>query len=155
MALPVPRRSRSSLAERGDPINEFEDLQQRMSQIMENLFAGPGYGNGGSIWSPPVDVEETDDAWVVEADLPGAHHDDVNVEVQNNELVVTGEITERERKGILRRRTRRTGRFEYRVTLPGETDADNVDARLEGGVLTVRVPKSETGKARRVEVRSS
>jgi HSP20 family protein len=155
MALPVPRRSRSALAERGDPINEFEDLQERMSQIMESLFDGPGYGNGGSIWSPPVDVEETDEAWIVEADLPGAQQDDVNVEVRGSELIVTGEIKERERRGILRRRTRRTGRFEYRVTLPGEADADNVDARLEGGVLTIRVPKSETGKPRRVEVRSS
>jgi HSP20 family protein len=155
MALPVPRRSRSALAERSDPINEFEDLQERMSQIMESLFAGPGYGNGGSIWSPPVDVEETDEAWIVEADLPGAQQDDVNVEVRGSELVVTGEIKERERRGILRRRTRRTGRFEYRVTLPGEADADNVDAQLEGGVLTIRVPKSEAGKPRRVEVRSS
>jgi HSP20 family protein len=74
---------------------------------------------------------------------------------RRNELTITGEIKERERKGILRRRTRRTGRFEYRVTLPGETDADNVDAKLEGGVLTVRVPKSGRARPRRVEVKKT
>jgi HSP20 family protein len=110
-------------------------------------------GNGG-IWSPPVDVEETEDAWVVEADLPGVKHDDVDVQVRDSELIVTGEIKERERKGILRRRTRRTGQFEYRVTLPGETDADNVEASLDGGVLTVRIPKAARARPRHVEVKS-
>jgi HSP20 family protein len=152
MALPAQRRSGTSLAERTDPFREFEDLQQRMTQLMENVWSGTGVGNGG-IWSPPVDVEETEDAWIVEADLPGAKHDDVDVQVRDNELVVTGEIKERERKGLLRRRTRRTGRFEYRVSLPGDADANNVDAQLEGGVLTIRVPKSERSRPRRVEVK--
>jgi HSP20 family protein len=154
MALPVQRRSRSAPAQRDNPFREFEDLQDRMTQLMQNVWTGLGDGEG-ALWSPPVDVEENDDAWLIEADLPGALHDDINVEVHDNELVITGEIKERERKGILRRRTRRTGEFEYRVMLPGDVDADNVDARLEGGVLTVRVPKSERERARHVEVQGS
>jgi HSP20 family protein len=106
-------------------------------------------------WAPPVDIEETDDAWIVEAELAGVKRDDVNVEVRNNELEISGEVKERERAGILRRRTRRVGFFDYRVTLPGPVDAENVNASLEDGVLTVRIPKPEQARARRVAIRSA
>jgi HSP20 family protein len=142
-----------SLAERSDPFREFNDLQNRMEQLLENVWSGAGIGNGG-IWSPSVDIEETEDAWVVEAELPGVKHDDVDVDVRDSELVISGEIRERERKGILRRRTRRTGRFEYRVTLAGEVDPDSTDASLDDGVLTIRVPKAERARPRHVEVKS-
>jgi HSP20 family protein len=66
------------------------------------------------VWAPPVDLEETDDVWVVEADLPGVRKGDVTVEVRDGELAIHGEVRERERTGILRRRTRRTGAFDYR-----------------------------------------
>ena len=70
-----------------------------------------------------------------------------------NELVVSGELEERERVGLLRRRTRRVGRFEYRAMLPGEVDAENVAATLADGVLTVRVPKSDESRRRRIEIK--
>jgi HSP20 family protein len=54
--------------------------------------------------------------------------------------------------GLLRRRTRRTGSFEYRATLPGGLETDKVEATLEEGVLTVRVPKSDRSKRRKVKV---
>ena len=113
----------------------------------------PGTGGNGAIWTPPVDIEETEDAWIVEADLPGAERGDINVAARGNEVLVSGEI-ERERKGILRRRTRRTGEFELRVTVPGEADGDRVDASLKHGVLTVRIPKPEQARPRRIEVQS-
>src|SRR3981189_3336490 len=68
--------------------------------------------------APRVDIEETDNACIVGAELPGVRRKDVNVEARDSEVVITGEIKEREPKGIIRRRTRRTGRFEYRVTPP-------------------------------------
>jgi HSP20 family protein len=117
--------------------------------------AMPGMSGNGAVWSPPVDIEETDDAWVVEAEVPGAKSGDVNVEARGNEVQISGEIKERERVGILRRRTRRTGQFELRVTLPGDADADRVDASLEDGVLSVRIPKPEQARPRRVEVKSA
>jgi HSP20 family protein len=107
------------------------------------------------VWTPLVDIEETDNAWIVEAELPGVRRKDVNVEARDSEVVITGEIKERERKGIIRRRTRRTGRFEYRVTLPGRVDADKVEAKVADGVLTVRIPKSEQAGAQRIEVQAA
>ena len=103
---------------------------------------------------PLADIEETDDAWIIEAELPGVDRDDVNVEMRDSELIISGDIKEKERKGILRRRTRRTGRFEYRVSLPGLSDQEHIEANLHDGVLTVRVPKSEQAKPRRIEVRT-
>jgi HSP20 family protein len=101
-----------------------------------------------------VDIEEADDAYVVEADLPGVKRQDVNIELVGNELMVTGEIKERERKGALRRQTRRVGRFDYRVVLPDHVDDDKVEANLTDGVLTVRVPKAERAQRRKIEVKS-
>jgi HSP20 family protein len=154
MALPARRStSPTSLAERMDPARELEDLHRRMEELLESAWTGSGIAHDG-MWSPLVDIEETDDAWVVEAELPGVKRGDVNVEVRDSEVAITGEIKERERKGILRRRTRRTGRFDYRVTLPGEADAENIDASLKDGVLTLRIPKPERARARHVEVKS-
>jgi HSP20 family protein len=104
---------------------------------------------------PTTDIEETEDAWVIEAEVPGVDREDVNVELRDSELIVSGEIKEKERKGILRRQTRRTGAFEYRVMLPGQTNAEGIEANLHDGVLTVRVPKADTAKPRRVEVKAA
>jgi HSP20 family protein len=119
-----------------------------MGQLM-----GAPLGNGMAAWAPPVDIVETDDAWVVEAELPGVDPDDVSVEVRDSELSISGEIKERERAGILRRRTRRVGAFDFQVTLPGQADTEHVEATLRDGVLTVRVPKPEQARPRRIEVK--
>lgn len=151
MATLVRRRdpSRAS-AQRWQPFPELQDLQEQMTELMQRMAGG----EEGGVWVPLVDIEETEDAFIVEAEVPGAKRDDINVEIGDNELVVTGEIKERERKGILRRKTRRVGQFEFRVTLPGQTDPRNIEADLDHGVLTIRVPKPEASRPRRIEVRS-
>ena len=78
----------------------------------------------------------------------------MNIELVGNELTITGEVRRRERKGALRRQTRHTGRFEYRVGLPAQVKADNVEATLSDGVLTVRTPRAERAERRKVEVKS-
>ena len=105
-------------------------------------------------WSPPVDLEELDDAYVVEADLPGVKREDVNVELVGNELTITGEMKEQERKGTVRRQSRRTGRFDYRLSLPSHVDPEQVEAKLSDGVLKLRIPKSERAQRRRIEITS-
>ena len=154
MAVLARRRDTSSRpVARWEPFRELEELQQATARLLENAFNGEGVAPAA--WAPPVDIEETDDAWIVEAELAGVKRDDVNVEVRDNELEISGEVKEREREGILRRRTRRVGFFDYRVTLPGPLDAASVDAKLDDGVLTVRIPKPEQASARRVDVRSA
>lgn len=124
-----------------------------MNDLFESTFGAlPNATNGGSPWSLPVDVEETDDAFVVEAELPGVRAEDVTLEVRDNELAISGELKERERVGILRRKTRRYGTFHYRVALPADVDSDQIDAKLHGGVLSVRVPKTAKAQPKRIAI---
>jgi HSP20 family protein len=131
------------------PMRQFEDLYQELGRLMQSAFAEPE----PAAWIPAADVSETDDAYHIEIDLPGVKHDDVSVEVIGGELIVQGEHKEREKVGQPRRRTRRFGTFEYRATLPGELDPEKVEANLSDGVLTVRVPKSERSRRRKVEIK--
>ena len=119
MAVPARRTESSSSArpvQRWDPFREFEQLQEEMGRLVQSVWP-QAQANGGA-WMPLADIEETEDAWIIEAELPGVDRKDVNVELRDGELVITGEIKEKERKGVVRRRTRRTGQFEYRVMLP-------------------------------------
>ena len=148
MTLPA-KRSSSSLGRRNPP-REFQDLYDQMNQWMASML-----GDGSDLlqtWSPLADISETSDAYTLEVDVPGAKPDDVNVEMMGNDLVISGEIKEKEREGLFHRRTRRVGRFEYRATLPRDVDENGIDAKLTDGVLTVRIPKSDVSKAHKIAV---
>jgi HSP20 family protein len=151
MAVQTRRRFSSSAPVRWDPFRDLEELQARTAQLIGSALPAALVQDDGP-WVPPVDIEETDDAWILEAEVPGVQRGDINVDFRDNELVITGEIKERERKGILRRRTRRVGEFEFRVTLPGDIDRERVDADLHDGVLTVRIPKPAESEPRRIEI---
>jgi HSP20 family protein len=126
---------------RWDPFAESGDLYQRMGQLM-------GGASGGG-WQPPVqgraplaDLSETDQANLAEAALPGVAGDDISVELVGQELVISGEFRQPGQHGRTLRRGPHSGRFEYRVLLPGQAEADKVTAALADGVLTVTVPKA-------------
>ena len=116
---------------------------------LDGFFA---QANRNSVWSPPSDVTETETGFVFELDVPGVQKEDVTVDLNGTTLLITGELKESETKGVTHRRTRRTGKFAYRVTLPRTVDAENIEAKLADGVLTVSVPKTEAAKPRRIEV---
>jgi HSP20 family protein len=148
------RRPGTQSLGRSGSAREFDDLQNLMTQLFESTLSGVGVPTEG-VFVPLVDIEETDDAWVLEAEVPGVNRKDVNVDVRDSEVFISGEIKEKERKGILRRRTRPVGRFEFRVMLPGDVDADGIDAKLDDGVLNVRIPKAEKAKPRRIQIGSA
>lgn len=148
---PVRRHSGNGrLPARWDPFRELDEMHGRMARLFESTLGDLAPVDHG--WAPAVDLEETDDAFLIEAELPGAARDDVTVETTGDELRIHGETKERERTGVLRHRTRRTGRFDYRVTLPAEVDPEQVTASLEAGVLRVTAHKAETVRPRRVEI---
>jgi len=159
MAL-LPARRNSTLSRPGsqpparwDPFAEFEDLYQRMGQLLGGAFGG-GWPPPVQGWAPPADLSETDEAYLAEVELPGVARDDISVELAGQELVISGEFIDTGKEGRALRRGRRSGRFEYRVLLPGQADPDpdKITAALADGVLTVTVPKAEAGKPRRIQI---
>jgi HSP20 family protein len=156
MSQTLPERRSSVTPERWEPLNELEQMTERMRRVLEQTFGGFGWSpqlTEKAGWSPLVDLEETDDAYVVQAELPGVKREHVNIELVGNELSITGEIKEPERKGVVRRQSRRTGRFAYRVGLPSHLDPEKVQAKLDGGILEVTIPKSERAQRRRIEIK--
>jgi HSP20 family protein len=136
---------------RWDPFQELQSLQRQIAQVFQGW---PGM-NGGSEadFVPLADVEETDEAYVVELELPGVKKGDVQIEIAGRRLVVTGERKEKERKGVMRRRTRLVGRFRHEILLPGDVDESGVEATLNEGVLTIRVPKAAAERPRSITVK--
>ena len=151
MTMPVPRR-RPVERWRGWPMrfhscaNSPSGSQYSLGQLFES--AG---GGGSESWVPAVQTDETDDAYVVRAELPGMKSDDVNVELVGNELRLTGEVSQNGEGKALRHRQ---GKFAYRASLPSDADPAKIDANLTDGVLTVRLPKAPQAQARRIEIKS-
>jgi HSP20 family protein len=150
MTLSLQRSA--SQADRWHPLREFENLYSEMDRFAQSVFGGL---TGEGAWSPAADIVETDSAYIIEVELPGVRREDVDVTLNGNELVVTGELKERKREGLFRRRTRRVGEFEFRVTLPGYLREGDIEASLAYGVLKVYVPKSESTRSKKITVSES
>lgn len=151
MALPVRRHAERNQTARLEPVRDLERLHDQLSDLLDSWRTLPGLLADG--FTPPADVEESDDAYTVEIELPGVKREDLDIEVSGRRVSVRGERKEKERAGILRRRERTVGRFAYEVTLPGEVIEDQVEAHLDEGVLNIRLPKPETERPRRIQIR--
>lgn len=141
----------------GDLFSELDSLNHRLRRYLDSWDQFPSlldghFGDAGLGFTPLADVEETDDAYLVEIELPGVKRGDIDVTLSGRQLTVSGERKEKERVGILRRRTRVTGRFHYEVTLPAADPDAEVTAGYDDGVLTVRVSKPEADRPRRIPV---
>jgi HSP20 family protein len=154
MSQALSERRPMAPSERREPLSDFDQLNEHMRRILEQTFGGLA-SPGRDVLLPLVDIEEQDDAYVIEADLPGVKRSDVKIEQIGNELLISGEFKERERNGVLRRQTRKVGEFAYRVALPESVDAEKIEAKLEDGVLTVRVPKVQRAQRRQIEVKAA
>ena len=108
-------------------------------------------------WVPPVDLVEAEDHFVLKADLPGLTEGDVNIEVQDGSLTISGErrAEHEQRERGFYRIERAFGAFNRSLTLPDGVDPDRIEASFSHGVLEVRIPKPEERKPRRIEISSS
>jgi HSP20 family protein len=140
---------------RWEPLRELGSLQTEMNRLFNTMFDAPATGNGGARrWVPAMDLVETDDHFVLRADLPGMTEADVDVELEDNVLTLSGERKaehEDKREGFYRVE-RAFGAFSRTLTLPKGIEADAVTARFENGVLEVRVPKPEQRKPHKISI---
>ena len=141
---------------RWEPVRELNTLQSEMNRLFNTFFDTPTGGNGGGLrrWVPAMDLVETDDHFVLRADLPGLSEKDVDIELEDNVLTIAGERkTEHEdKKEGFYRVERSFGQFRRSLTLPDGVDADGITAAFDKGVLEVRIPKPEERKPRRVAI---
>jgi HSP20 family protein len=109
----------------------------------------------GASFAPPVDVEETADAFVIRADLPGIDQKDIQVHLTGDVLTIRGQRTREEKtqSGSLHRTERVHGTFERTFTLGSPVRNDAVSAAYKNGVLEIHVPKAEQAKVREIEVK--
>jgi HSP20 family protein len=144
---------------RWEPFRELATLQNEMNRLFNTAFDTPPGGNGGTLrrWMPAMDLVETADHFVLRADLPGLSQEDVNIEVEDRVLTVSGERkTEHESsKEGYHRIERAFGSFSRALTLPDGVDPEAVEASFDRGVLEVRIPKPEQRKPRRIEIDGS
>jgi HSP20 family protein len=141
---------------RWEPLRELASIQNEMNRLFGTVFDSPTPGNGGTLrrWMPAMDLVETDDHFVLRADLPGLTEGDVNIEVEDNVLTVSGERKaehETTKEGY-HRVERAFGSFSRSLTLPEGVDADAVTANFDRGVLEIRIPKPEQRKPRKISI---
>lgn len=130
----------------------FRDLEHQLERIFQGAPA-----SGSATWMPPVDIHETADAYVLEADLPGMKKEDIEVQILEDRISLKGsrKRPEREETKGYRRYERAEGQFERSFRISGGVDAEKVEAKFEHGVLTVTLPKPETAKPRQIDVKVS
>lgn len=106
--------------------------------------------------SMPMDVQATEHGYTVTAAVPGLKADDLTIEVLGNTVSIRGEVKSEnvdEEKGDWLVRERSYGKFARTFRLPAELDSNKVEANLEAGVLTVRLPKAESARPKAITVK--
>ena len=148
----------STMMNRWDPVRDVAGLQDEVERMFRQAFGGRGDTPAAAgAWSPALDVEETEDAFVLHLELAGISPDEVDVNLEDGVLSVTGErkfYEEKEAEGF-KRIERRFGRFHRALRLPGRVDVEGIDATYREGILTINVPKAPEAKPRRITVKTN
>lgn len=130
-----------------DPALELQHLWGEVSRLFER--AAQDTSEAPRHWMPVAEEEDTGDAYVVRAELPGVPRERVSVELDGKELHISGTVDETTGGSALRRRT---GSFAYGIRVPGDVDSARIQARVADGVLTVTLPKSGQPARRSIEI---
>ncbi len=138
---------------RFDPFRELEALRREMERVFDTFLAERGL-EGEFVWTPPLEVKETDDRYIVRMDIPGVNKKDIKIEVTDNTLIVSGERKEEkeEKEASYYRREIAYGSFYRAIQLPSDIDPEKINAKYENGVLVIEIPKSEKARKREIKV---
>jgi HSP20 family protein len=144
---------------RWEPVRELQTIQNEMNRLFGSFFdvpagASPAGATSPRRWIPAMDLVETEDDFVLRADLPGLSEGDVNIEFEDNVLTVSGTRKaehEDDKEGYYRVE-RSWGSFSRSLTLPEGVNAEAIRAGFDNGVLEVRIPKPEARRPRKVAI---
>jgi HSP20 family protein len=138
-------------------LDPFRDMwsQSEVSRLLGNVYRTAESTFTGS-WSPVADILETPEKFQVIVELPGLGSTDVDITVEDNVLVLTGERKPYQSAGaeMLRRVERSFGPFGRRIALPSKSDPSKIEASMSDGLLVIDVPKVERAKPHKVQVKT-
>ncbi|HWE09482.1 MAG TPA: Hsp20/alpha crystallin family protein [Solirubrobacteraceae bacterium] len=141
---------------RWEPVRELGTIQNEMNRLFNSFFDTPAPANGQALrrWVPPMDLVETETDFVLRADLPGMSEADVNIELDDAVLTISGErkAEHEDRKAGYYRVERSFGSFRRSLTLPEGVAPESIKATFDRGVLEVAVPKPEQRVPRKVQI---
>jgi HSP20 family protein len=139
------------------PVTPFLGLDRDFGRILDRFFVAPPRvrSTAAEGWPVRIDVSETEDAFVVNAELPGVDPAKLELSVQGDVLILSGEKLSEETKqeGHATYTERAYGAFRREIPLSSEVDADQAEAEHEHGVVTIRLPKAASVLPRRIEVK--
>ena len=140
---------------RYNPWSLLDQLNRELSNPLANIDTDDDSNLAVARWTPAVDIQESDDAFILLADIPGVEPNDIEVSMDNGVLTIQGErksarATDKEN---YKRVERQYGLFYRRFTLPDTANADEIEAHSEHGVLKVTIPKQEVARSRKIEVK--
>lgn len=145
---------------RWEPFRNLVSTQERFNQLFNEAF-GRAFGDQQELtpraWVPAVDIYETDENLVLQAELPGINPDDVDIRIEDNTLYLKGErkFEKEVKEENLHRVERSYGTFTRSFTLPGTIDADKVKAEYKNGILTLTIPKREEAKPKTIKIQAA
>lgn len=142
---------------RFNPVKEMNDFHMQMDRFFTPSFFSVGplaHENRAELWYPAVDMFENEDALVVKAELPGLSKDDIDVNIDDGKLTLSGERKSENEVGEDKfyRRERTYGKFVRTFALPADIDPDKILAEFKDGVLKIEIPKPEEKKPRQITV---
>jgi len=140
---------------RWDPFRETLTLRNMLDRWMDQVWTGEVADPMNSAWNLAIDINETDDDYIVKASLPGINPEDLDITFSNGMLTIRGEVKEdhQEKEGRYHLRERMWGSFSRSLRLPGGVNNEAIQASYDAGVLTLYLPKAEEAKPRRIQVK--
>ena len=142
---------------RWDPFQEMLNLRSTVDRLFDQTFGQQMALSQSANWGLALDVAENPEDFVVKASLPGVDPEDIEITYSENLLTIKGEVkSDREiKEEQYHLRERRYGAFSRSITLPKHIQADKIQANCDNGVLTLRLPKAEEAKPKRISVQVS
>jgi HSP20 family protein len=140
---------------RYNPFGDMMTLRDAMNELLAESFVSPRRSGGGA--QRAMDLYENENEYVAKLAVPGLKAEDFEITMQENTLTVSGQTREEKQDENTRYHVREHyyGAFERTVRFPGAVDAENIQAELADGILTIRVPKAAEARPKRINVRTS
>lgn len=137
-----------------NPFADLERMSRQMDQLTNALMGRPSWRYAPAKVFPAVNITEDDNKFFLRAELPSIKAEDINLEVHGRSLTITGErrIKSEGENVKYHRRERDAGKFSRIIEFPSDIDAENVQAKMVDGILTVTIAKSEAAKPRQITV---